>query len=70
MNFKFSVFGNYLAAHALDIVNAVFLDSSAIKLVKVFTGGTNINIKYINIRVGVFFTGKHCVFCGIHTANL
>ena len=38
--------------------------------VKVFTGGTNINIKYINIRVGVFFTGKHCVFCGIHTANL
>ena len=70
LNFKFFSVGRYLADHTLDIMNAVFLDSAAIELIKVLTGGTHIDIENVYIGIGIFVTDKHCVFCGIHTADL
>ena len=59
-----------LAYHTLDVVNAVLFNSSAVELVEELTGSTDINVEYINIGVGIFFSDKHSVLSGVHTAYL
>ena len=60
----------YLTDRALDIVNAVVLDSSAVEFIEVLAGSTHVDIEYINVGIGVLFAGEHCVLCGVHTAYL
>ena len=52
------------------IVTPVCCIMAAVELIKVFTGGTHVYIEHINLSIGVFIPYKHCVLCGIHTANL
>ena len=70
LNFKFSVFGRNFSDHSFYVMDAVFFDRAAVELIEILTGGTDVYIEYINVGVGIFVSYKHCVLCGIHTADL
>ena len=70
LNLQLAVLRNHLAHHTLNIMYTVLFYSAAVELVKVLTGGTHINIEYVNIGIGVLFAAQHCVLCGVHTADL
>ena len=62
--------GSDLADHTLYIMYVIFLNGSAVELIKILTGSTNVDIEYINIGIGIFFTCKHSVLSSVHTADL
>ena len=71
LNIKISVrSGGNLSDHTLYVVNAVLFNSSAVELIEELTGSTDINVEYINVCIGIFFSDKHCVLSGVHTADL
>ena len=69
LHHQFSILVIYLADHTFDIINAILFYRAAIEFVVVFTRGTHVDIEYVHFGVGIFFTNKHCVLCGIHTTN-
>ena len=70
LNLELLALGSNLSNHTLNVVNSLFLNGSAIELVEVLSGGTNVYVEYVNVGVGIFITYKHCMLCGIHTADL
>ena len=69
LHLQLAVFRHDFAHHTLDVVDTVFLHGTTVEFVKILTGGTHINIKYIHVGIGIFFPTQHSVLCGVHTAD-
>ena len=54
----------------LDVIHTVIFHSAAVELVKVLTGGTNVDVEYSYVNIRILIADEHCVLCGIHTADL
>ena len=53
-----------------DIIHAILLYRSSVKLIKVLSWCTHIYIKYGYVDIRIFITDQHGMFCSIHTADL
>ena len=51
-------------------MHAVFLDGAAVKFVKILARGAHVDVKDIDLGVGVFVARQHRVLCGVHAADL
>ena len=62
--------GRDLAYLTFYVVDTVVLHSPAVELIKVLARGTDIDVKYSHIGIGVLIPDQHGVFCRVHTADL
>ena len=58
-----------LAYHAFNIVHAVLLNGTTVKLIKNLSRGAHINVENINIRIRIFIPCEHRMFCCVHAAD-
>ena len=61
---------NNLTNLTLDIIYTVLLNCTAVELVKVLTGGTNVDVEYGYVYIRILIADEHCVLCGVHAADL
>ena len=70
LNHELAVVRSDFSYHALDVMYAVLLNRSSVELVKVLSGRSYVYIEYVYVCIGILFSCKHSVLCGIHAAYL
>ena len=59
----------HLAHLALDVVDSVLLDRSAVELVEVLSRGSHVDVEHVDLHIRVLVPDQHGVLCRVHTAD-
>ena len=60
----------HLSDIALDVVNAILLDRSAVEFIKILSRRTDIDVEHMDVGVRIVILDQDCLLCCVHTADL